>query len=91
MPTSFPQRFGAPEPDFELVGADGDLTVTRTSLFTRKRNTMRLPIDRASFGRWLGGNLIQTVFPDLTDDQREFLMSGATPEEWAGIFGGEDD
>jgi len=26
----------------------------------------------------------------LTPDQREFLMTGITPEEWEAEFGGED-
>ena len=26
--------------------------------------------------------LIQNVFPELTAEEREFMVSGATPEEW---------
>jgi hypothetical protein len=33
--------------------------------------------------------LIQNVFPDLNTDQREFLMTGSTPEEWNAVFGEE--
>lgn len=32
---------------------------------------------------WQGSRqLIQNVFPDLTADEREFLMTGITAEEW---------
>ena len=27
--------------------------------------------------------LIQDLFPELSTDEREFLQTGATPEEWA--------
>ena len=83
------------QPEFqleELEDDSGNIRVTRTSTFTGKRNTMVLPIDVEMFRVWRsGGGLIQNVFPHLSADQREFLMSGATPDEWAGIFGGEDD
>jgi hypothetical protein len=32
------------------------------------------------------GKLVQEAFPFLSPDQREFLISGLTPEEWAEIF-----
>jgi hypothetical protein len=28
------------------------------------------------------GELIQDAFPFLSDDEREFLLTGTTPEEW---------
>jgi hypothetical protein len=34
--------------------------------------------------------LIQRFLPDLSADQREFLMSGTTPDEWNTMFS-EDD
>ena len=36
------------------------------------------------------GKLIQNAMPDLTAEQREFLISGTTPDEWAAMFGTED-
>lgn len=32
------------------------------------------------------GALMQEAFPYLTPDEREFLMTGLTPEEWEEIF-----
>jgi len=31
---------------------------------------------------WIQGTLIQNAMPYLTADQREFLISGLTPDEW---------
>jgi hypothetical protein len=32
------------------------------------------------------GTLIQNAFPFLNSDEREFLMTGLTPDEFANIF-----
>lgn len=35
---------------------------------------------------------VQDFFPELNEDEREFLISGVTPEEWAKLFPpGEDE
>lgn len=39
---------------------------------------------------WHRGAMIQNAFPTLSADDREFLMTGITPEEWANIFGKEE-
>lgn len=36
--------------------------------------------------KYEAGAPIQVAFPRLTDDEREFLMTGITPDEWAAIF-----
>ncbi len=76
--------------EFEALG-DGMTKFTRTSIFTRKRNSMVLPIAAIDVLAWQQGRtMIQNAFPQLDADQREFLMSGATPEEWNMTFGGCD-
>jgi hypothetical protein len=38
------------------------------------------------------GAYIQDAFPEISKDDREFLMSGYSPEGWKQIFGsGEED
>lgn len=36
------------------------------------------------------GALAQEAFPNLSRDDREFLISGASPEGWAKMFSGDD-
>ena len=36
------------------------------------------------------GMLIQQAMPNLTADEREFIKTGITPQEWSDIFGDED-
>ena len=58
------------------------MLLERTSMISNKTTTMELPITNAQLNRWEQGELIQNVFPDLTPDQREFIMTGITGEEW---------
>lgn len=62
-----------------------------------RRKTMvmpRLTVEqfevRMHWWREAGMN-IQDAFPMLNADQREFLMTGLTPEEWDAIFGEEEE
>jgi hypothetical protein len=36
------------------------------------------------------GALMQNAFPFLNADEREFLISGTTPDEWDRMFGSEE-
>ena len=66
------------------------MLIAKTSMISGKTNTMVLSITNAQLERWVGGELIQDVFPDLSVDQREFLMTGVTQEEWNQNFGEEE-
>ncbi len=63
------------------------MLITKTSVITGKENTMNLPITQEQLQQWQLGGLVQDVFPDLDVNQREFLISGSTPEEWEETFG----
>ena len=43
---------------------------------------MELNVTQAQIDDWQGGELIQNVMPHLSDEEREFLISGMTPAEW---------
>ena len=58
------------------------IKVIKTSIFTNKQNEMTLPITQEQLKRWQDGELIQNVFPHLNEDEREFMVTGATPQEW---------
>ncbi len=69
------------------------IQVTRQSVITKKINTMELPITQEHLDIYetVGDMLIQDAFPNLNVEQREFLLSGITPQEWNDTFGEEDD
>lgn len=65
-------------------------TYIKESAMTGKTNMMVLPISvlelHDGLARHAKGELIQDVFPLLSADEREFLMTGITPEEWDYLF-----
>ena len=67
------------------------MLITRISPFSNKKNTMDIDIDEYQLKQWRNGGLIQDVMPHLTADEREFIMTGLTPEAWNEIFGEEDN
>ena len=70
---------------------DSSVTVSRISNFSGKINTMVLPIKPLEFYRlkrqWDKGEYITDVYTMLNPDEREFMISGMTPEEWNKFIG----
>lgn len=63
------------------------MKITRTSYLTGRTHVMDIPVSQEQVDLWEQGVLIQDVMPDLSSDQREFMISGSTPEEWEEYFG----
>jgi len=63
------------------------IAVQRKSILSGKYNTMQLDVTEEQLKRHRDGELIQDVFPHLPAEEREFIMSGITPEEWEKIYG----
>ena len=68
------------------------MKITRKSPKTGALNTRDIPITPDQLEAWeKGGALIQDVMPEVSIDDREFLMTGMTPEDWDSTFGGDDE
>jgi hypothetical protein len=68
------------------------MKITKQSQLSGKTNTMELDITSEQLVKYDNGELVQNTFPDLSSDEREFLISGITPKEWLDAFGtGEDE
>ena len=67
----------------------------RFSRLTGRQNFREIDVDPARVMEWdrLGREapLVQVAFPELDDDDREFLLNGSTPEEWDELLGPEED
>ena len=50
-----------------------------------------LTVPTKKYKQWKSGGLIQNIFPELSREEREFLISGCTPGEWAELFGTFDE
>ena len=67
------------------------MKITMTSEFTGKSHTLDLPITTEQYKAYLNDSRpIQESLPQLSPDQREFLITGATKEEWDELFKEED-
>lgn len=58
------------------------MIVTRKNIFTGIERSLNLDVTQEQLTRWNNGELIQKVFPHLSVDEREFLMTGIIGEEW---------
>jgi len=65
--------------------------IVRKSMVSGKIHSMDLDITRKQYSAWLRGTPIQEAMPHLSANEREFLMTGITPEEWAETFSEEEE
>ena len=66
------------------------MKITKTSPISGKQNTMDIDIEIDQWAAWRTGTLIQEAMPLITADEREFIMTGITPSEWAETFGDDN-
>ena len=66
---------------------ESKMQITKTSPVSGKENTLELNITQEQYNRWQAGEHIQNVMPHLSPDEREFLISGCTAEDWEKLFG----
>lgn len=62
------------------------MEITRRSPFSGQVNTMNIDVTYEQMIAHANGGLIQDVFPELTPDERAFIMTGITPDEWEDMF-----
>ena len=67
------------------------MLITRRSPRTGEENTMDLPVTQEQLDLYAQGmRTIQSVFPNLSQAQREFIKTGYTPEDWDAMFPPEE-
>lgn len=63
------------------------MQITRTSILSGKTHTREIECTPEELALWESGTvLIQQVLGHLSADDREFIMTGSTPEEWDLAF-----
>jgi hypothetical protein len=71
---------------------DGTALVIRYSPWTGKFNKVTIRLTEEQYNNWHNKRmLIQDAMPHLDKDEREFLMTGYTPTDWATIFPPDED
>jgi len=69
------------------------MIVERKSIVTGKVYEMDINITQQQLFDFMNGRsgLAQEAFPDLSVDEREFIISGIHPTEWEQLFGNENE
>jgi hypothetical protein len=67
------------------------MLITRRSPVSLKMNTMEIAVTDEQLAEWENGTLIQNAMPNLSADEREFLMTGITADEWDNLFPEPED
>ena len=62
------------------------MLIGRRSPLTGIVRVCDLDITEEQHRRWEQGELIQNAMPHLNPDEREFVMTGISPEEWEEIM-----
>ena len=66
------------------------MIIKKKSMFSGEWNTMDIPVTQSQIDDWESGTLIQDAMPNVSADDREFLKTGVTPEEWTDTFGPDE-
>jgi hypothetical protein len=65
------------------------MLIEKVSQLSGKKSSMELDVTQEQLDLYAKGvEKVQDVFPNLSPSEREFLMTGITPNEWDGLFGG---
>jgi hypothetical protein len=70
---------------------NGTATIIRYSLMTGTFNKATITITEAQYTSWKNGALIQDAMPNLSKEEREFILTGYTPDDWEKMFPPEDE
>lgn len=70
------------------------MIIRKKSMVSGKVHEMDLPITHEQFQEWFYNpkrRMVQDIFPHLSNEEREFLMTGITPTEWAQVIKDDDN
>ena len=66
------------------------MLIRRSSRLTGIVRELNIDIKPEDYAKWYRGANIQDAAPHLSADDREFIISGITPDEWTSAFGVEE-
>ena len=58
------------------------MKITKVSILSKIERSIDLDVTAEEIKAWKAGMLIQDAMPRLTTDEREFMMTGITAQEW---------
>jgi len=70
-----------------LAKPEGTMIIAKCSTITGLAHFAELAITKEQVTAFSNGTKVQHAFPNLSMEEREFLLSGIVPEEWNEAFG----
>jgi len=68
------------------------MLIVRVSPVSGQTNERNIPVTQEQLDNYyLNGYSVQLSFPNLSADEREFIKTGITSEEWDNLFGDKDE
>lgn len=67
------------------------MLITKRSSLTGIISSREIDVTQAQLDNWASGTFIQNAMPHLSADDREFIMTGVTPEEWLKYMQADED
>ena len=58
------------------------MLVKKQDPFTGKLNTFEINVTQDQLDAWKAGTFIQEAMPNLSPEEREFIMTGIVPDSW---------
>jgi hypothetical protein len=58
------------------------MKITKVSILSKIERSIDLDVTAEEIKAWKSGMLIQDAMPRLNENEREFIMTGITAEEW---------
>jgi hypothetical protein len=74
--------------NFSVKISSSHVTVSRICNVTGSEYSVKLL--PWQYGAWINDDKVTDFASDMTEDEREFLISGTTPEEWNAMWQLED-
>lgn len=62
------------------------MLIERKSILTGVVRVRDIPVTAEQILAWEQGQLIQTAMPNISPEDREFIMTGVVAEEWDKTF-----
>lgn len=66
------------------------MIIERKSPISGKIHTKDIPVTVNQLTNWRNGMLIQDAMPNIPPEDREFIKTGITAEEWKKLFRDKD-
>lgn len=67
------------------------MLIVRKSPFSGEETVKEINVTEEQLSKWKDDGMhIQDAMPHLTADEREFILTGVTPDEWDEAFSDED-